>query len=181
MARGSTVRATFDFLRQTYGQAMLDAILATMDRDASQLLSAARTTDFLPYDQVRALWRSADARLRGAHPLWMEEAGAFAIASLGQRLYGGLLRKSTPEEFLTQSTFVYQLYYSQGELQPVEIEPGRAVLRLVGFSGDSLFCRRQTGGIASAIRIAGGNQVRVDHVRCTAEGDAYCEWEMLWR
>jgi predicted hydrocarbon binding protein len=55
------------------------------------------------------------------------------------------------------------------------------VLRLVGFEhGSPFFCRRQTGGLAQAVAIAGGERPRVRHVRCALEGDAFCEWELRW-
>jgi hypothetical protein len=111
----------------------------------------------------------------------MEQAGAFAIDSLGQQLYGGLLRKSSPMEFITQSVSLFRLYYAPGDMVPVELEGSRAVARLVDFPAiGPLFCRRQTGGLRRATELAGGKQVRVTHVRCEHEGDAYCEWELRW-
>jgi hypothetical protein len=55
------------------------------------------------------------------------------------------------------------------------------VLRLVGFDpADRTFCRRQTGGLLCSIQLAGGTQGSVRHVRCSVEGDAFCEWELRW-
>lgn len=179
-ARGSTVLATLNYLRATWGDDMLEAILATLgERGAA--LRRARTTDFLPYEEVHALWESADARLAQREPHWMEHAGMFSIESLGQELYGGLLRKATPAEFITQAIQPFRLYYSPGTIIPVELEAGRAVLRLVGFDAKGpLFCRRQIGGLRVALRLAGGHNVRVRHVRCVFEDDACCEWEVRW-
>jgi hypothetical protein len=180
-ARGSTVHATFAFIRETYGAAVLDTILDTLDAGVRAILERAAMTDELPYEHLLTLWRSADEALRGRDPDWMEEAGAFAIESLGQQLYGGLLRKSSPMEFITQSVSLFRLYYAPGDMVPVELEGSRAVARLVDFPAiGPLFCRRQTGGLRRATELAGGKQVRVTHVRCEHEGDAYCEWELRW-
>ena len=82
---------------------------------------------------------------------------------------------------MTQSVSLFQLYYGPGDMVAVEVEPVRAVLRLVGFpSADVLFCRRQSGGLRRAAELAGGHGVRVAHVRCEHDGDAYCEWEVRW-
>jgi hypothetical protein len=182
LARGSTVQATMDFIRRSHGDAALESILATLGEERRSLLLAADKTGYVPYDLLLALWQAADGRLATAQPDWMEQAGAFAISSLGQELYGGLLRKTSPLEFVTQSVSVYKLYYSQGDMELVQVEPGRAVIRLVGFDTlGPLFCRRQTGGLRSAAELAGGVEVRVKHVRCAFEGDAFCEWEVRWR
>lgn len=180
-ARGSTVLATLNYLRATYGDDMLDSILDSLGAEQGDALRRARTTDFLPYERVHALWQSADDRLHTRDPEWMEQAGSFAIESLGQELYAGLLRKASPAEFVTQAIQPFRLYYSPGNLEPVELEAGRAVLRLVGFDPRGpLFCRRQNGGLKVAMRLAGGHDVRVRHVRCVFEQDAYCEWEVRW-
>jgi len=181
MARGSTVYATLGFIRDAYGNATLDAIMGTLDGDLRRRIEQAAMTDELPYELLLAVWRAADEMLRGRDTRWMERAGAFAIESLGQQLYGGLLRKASPAEFVTQSVSLFQLYYAPGDMVAVEVEVGRAVLRLVGFPAiGSLFCERQTGGLRRAAELAGGEGVRVTHVRCEHDGDAYCEWEVRW-
>ena len=180
-ARGSTARATVEFIRGAYGEAALESVLARLDGAVRREVMRAETTGELPYETLLALWRAAEQVLAGAHPGWAEEAGAFAIGSIGQQLYGGLLRKASPVEFVTQSVSLFQLYYAPGDMVAVEAEPGRAVLRLVGFDAlDPVFCRRQTGGLLRATELAGGKQPRVKHVRCANEGDAYCEWELRW-
>ena len=50
------------------------------------------------------------------------------------QLYSGILRKSNPIEFLTQSVSLFRLYYRPGDMEVVYEAPGTAVLRLVGFS-----------------------------------------------
>lgn len=169
------------FIRDAYGAPTLDAIMEKLDADSRTRIERAAMTDELPYALLLAVWRSADEVLRGRDAQWMEQAGAFAIDSLGQQLYGGLLRKASPMEFVTQSVSLFRLYYAPGDIVPVEVEPSRAVLRLVDFPAiGPLFCRRQTGGLHRATEIAGGKEVRVTHVRCEHEGDAYCEWELRW-
>lgn len=180
-ARGSTVHATFAFIRDRYGAAMLDAILDKLEPDARTRLERAAMTDELPYEQLLAVWRLADETLGGRDADWMEQAGAYAIDSLGQQLYGGLLRKASPSEFINQSVSLFRLYYAPGDMVKVELDASRAVVRLVDFPAiGPLFCRRQTGGLRRATELAGGKAVRVTHVRCQHEGDAYCEWELRW-
>ena len=87
-----------------------------------------------------------------------------------------------PLEFLTQRISLFRLYYQPGDMEVVEQSPGRAVLRLVDWDeADALFCRRQTGGLQRAVELAGGAQPAARHVRCAAEGDAFCEWELTWK
>ena len=181
LARGSTAQATLDYIRSAHGEEAARAILARLGSAERKQLETAGTTGYISYDRLTALWKAADAHLGESHPEWVEDAGAFAIESLGQRLYGGLLHKASPIEFVTQSVSLFNLYYPQGTMEPVEVEKGRAVLRLTDFDAPGrLFCGRQTGGLREATRIAGGREVRARHVRCVSEGDAFCEWEVRW-
>lgn len=180
-AKGSVARSTVDFIRAQAGEAALAAVLSRLDDDVRARLLGAEPTAELPYADLQALWRSAEAELAPRDPEWMERAGAHSIESLGVHLYGGILRKRSPQEFLTQSISLFRLYYHPGDMEVVYEAAGEAVLRLVGFdAGTPLFCRRQTGGLRMALAIAGGGKARTRHVRCALEGDAFCEWELRW-
>lgn len=182
VTKGATVRATLSYIEASLGAEEVAAVLAMLPRELRDRLAGVDSTAEVPYGDLVALWRAADARLRGRDPEWMERSGAHSIESTGVRLYSGILRKRSPHEFLTQSVSLFQLYYAPGDMEVVEEEGTRAVLRLTGFdSQDALFCRRQTGGLRQALLLAGGEAPRVKHVRCVHAGDAFCEWELTWQ
>lgn len=182
IAKGSTIHTTLDFLQQEGGAELRDRVRARLADDVRARVDAARPTDELPLDLAVTLWRAADQELGGEDPGWIDRAGAYAIASTGQQRYGGILHKATPSEFLTQGVSLFQLYYHPGNMEVVEEQPGRIVLRLIDFDvPDRLFCARQTGGLRQTLLIAGGEQPTARHVRCTLDGDAFCEWQLTWR
>jgi hypothetical protein len=180
-AKGSTIRSTLAYVAEAAGSDVLERALARLAGDVRSMVVAAQATDELPFDVTVALWNAVDAELGPADPHWIEKSGAYSIQSTGVQLYSGILKKSTPLEFLTQGISLFRLYYHPGDMQVVEQDDARAVLRLVGFDhGTPLFCRRQTGGLHRALALAGGGAPAVRHVRCRIEGDAFCEWEMRW-
>ncbi len=181
IAKGSTLRTTLDFLEVEGGATVRDRVLARLDVAQRERVCATLPTEEIPLELAVALWRAADQEIGGADPEWIERAGAHSIASSGQQLYRGILRKATPAQFLTQGVSLFQLYYHPGNMEVVEENPGRAVLRLIDFEvTDRLFCRRQTGGLRQALVIAGGERAAARHVRCTLDGDGFCEWELTW-
>ncbi len=180
-AKGATVRGTLAFLERLAGGDEVDALLSTLAPSDAASLRAVQPTDDIAYERVVRLWEAADDRLGTPHPDWAERAGGYSIESLGMQLYGGILRKPSPSDFLTQSVSLFRLFYSPGDMTVVHEEPASAVLRLVGFDPrTTVFCRRQVGGLARALALAGGESPHVRHVRCTLMGDAFCEWEMRW-
>ena len=181
-AKGSVIRSTLEFLRAEPGSDTVADVLARLGADERARIERADATVEIPYALVRELWEAADAVVRERDPEWSERAGAFSIRSTGVQLYSGILRKSNPIEFLTQSVSLFRLFYRPGDMEVVFAEPGAAVLRLVGFdAGTRLFCQRQTGGLRLALALAGGTAAAARHVRCVTEGDAFCEWELAWQ
>lgn len=181
MAKGAALHATLEYL-DSRADGSRARVMASLDEAVREQIERSARSGEVPYALLVALWNAADTELRAADPMWMEEAGGFSITARGTQMYGGILRKNNPHEFLTQSVSLFQLFYRPGDMQVVDEGPGRAVLRLDGFDAvTTLFCRRQTGGLSAAIAIAGGDDPVVRHVRCAVEGDPFCEWELRWK
>ena len=180
-AKGSTVRSTLAFLRAEQGDDQVARVLHSLPPVTRDRLTLAEPTEELPFVLVRELWEAVDTLLGAGDPKWSERAGSYSIESAGVQFYGGILRKSNPTEFLTQSVSLFRLFYRPGDMEVVLAAPGSAVLRLIGCEpGTRLFCQRQTGGLRRALTLAGGASPRARHVRCVLEGDAFCEWELGW-
>jgi hypothetical protein len=180
LAKGSTLRSTLRYVEAEHGAPQAQAVLERLPAELRAQVEGAAATEEVPVERLRALWEAVEATIGRGDPGWPEKSGAYSIQSLGVQLYGGILRKRDPLEFLSQPVSLFRLYYQPGNMEVVEEEAGRAVLRLVGFPGDPVFCRRQTGGLLRAVELAGGVRPSVRHVRCAVEGDAFCEWELRW-
>lgn len=181
VAKGSALNATLDYIASAAGEFALQRIMDALPANVRMQISNVAATDEISFDLLIAVWEAADPVMRAHDPEWMEKAGAHSIESMGAQLYGGIIRKGSPLEFLTQPIKLFRLYYHSGNMEMVEQDDGRAILRLVGFDQpNALFCRRQTGGLRRALELAGGNRASARHVRCVAEGDAFCEWELKW-
>lgn len=181
VAKAPALLATIDYVEAAYGRELLEQVMESMPAEQRSRIERVAATDEIPFSLLLGLWRSVDRVVKGHDAEWMEKAGAHSIESLGTQLYGGIVRKASPSQFLNQPIKLFRLYYHSGDMQIVEEAVGRAVIRLVDFDEpDVLFCRRQTGGLRRALEIAGGKSARVKHVRCANEGDAFCEWEMAW-
>ena len=177
VAKGAALLATLDFVERHYGTATVAGVLENVPAGIAEVQATAE----IPFHMLLELWHAIDRAIGAQDPAWMEKAGAHSIDSMGTQLYGGIVRKATPSQFLNQPIKLFRLYYHSGDMRIVEEAAGCAVIRLVDFDEpDALFCRRQTGGLQQALRLAGGGTARVRHVRCANEGDAFCEWELTW-
>jgi hypothetical protein len=181
VAKGSTLHSTIALVRSLSGDDGVERVLACLGAHLPADLEAAGATDEVPLGRLLALWRAVDDELGPDHPDWPERSGAFAIDAFGVQLYAGILLKKSPEDFLTQRVSLFRLFYHPGNMEVVRVDEGHAVLRLVDFDPmQPAFCRRQTGGLLRSVQLAGGPGAAVRHVRCSLEGDAFCEWELRW-
>ncbi len=182
-ARGSTIMATLEFLSAEKGAPVVKKALDRLSKDDRAHIESVVATEEVPMALPTRLWRAVDAEIGAEDPGWAERAGAFSIQLRGVQSYGGIIKKTTPAEFLTQQVSLFNLYYHGGDMAVVDEGNNQAILRLQGMDTadrDQLFCRRQTGGLERALSIAGGRSARVRHVRCAIEGDAFCEWDVRW-
>ncbi|MCU0624407.1 MAG: hypothetical protein MUF53_11195 [Gemmatimonadaceae bacterium] len=181
-AKGATLRGTLAWLDGAMGSlAARRLVQKALGRPEASGLAAVGATAEVEYATLVRLWTAIDAALGASRSGWAADAGAHSITSVGQQLYGGILAKRSPAEFLLQSVSLFQLFYRPGDMTVVESRDGYAVLRLEGFDPiTGLFCERLRGGLVAALGAAGGAQGRVRHVRCALEGDAFCEWELRW-
>ena len=99
MARGSTLCMTMDFLAVECSPADIAEIVASAQAGLAPPRFHHQCHGRCPVPRGMELWRSADRTLRDRDPQWVERAGAFAIEKAGQRLYRGLLQRSSPLEF----------------------------------------------------------------------------------
>jgi hypothetical protein len=182
-ARGSTILATLEFLSSEKSPGVVKKVLDRLSKEDRVAIESVSPTDEVLLSLPSRLWHAVDAEIGETDPGWAERAGAFSISLRGVQSYGGIIKKTTPKEFLTQQVSLFNLYYHGGDMAVVEEAGNRATLRLSGLNTDgrdTLFCRRQTGGLEKALSIAGGKSARVRHVRCAIEGDAFCEWDVRW-
>ncbi len=180
-AKGSVLQATLDFITHDVGAEVLQRILDRLPEKTRAEVARAGATDEVPVPVAYALWHAVDEVLGRGDPGWVERAGAHSIESTGMQLYGGIVRKPTPHDFLAQRISLFRLFYRSGQMEVVQRGDGFAVLRLVDFEPvDHLFCRRQTGGLRRVLELAGGGKPSARHVRCVLDGDAFCEWELKW-
>lgn len=176
--------ATLEFLASEKSPTIVRKVLDRLTKEERAVISSVTATEEVPMSLPSKLWRAVDAEIGSTDTDWAERAGAFSIQLRGVQSYGGILKKTTPGEFLTQQVSLFNLYYHGGDMAVVEQASNRAILRLSGMSTDDrdqLFCRRQTGGLERALSISGGRSARVRHVRCAVEGDAFCEWDVRWK
>jgi hypothetical protein len=181
MTRASALQSTMEYVERALDAAGRDAILATLPPAERNIVEGASAQDEVPYDIALRLWRAIDAILGPRDGQWMEQMGAYAIQRAADHIGDVFLHRPSPLAFITQQVPLFRLYYRPGDMVVLDHGATHAIIRLVGFEPkDPLFCRRFTGGWTAALQITGGRDVVIRHLRCSCEGDLFCEWTLRW-
>ncbi|WP_257454015.1 TIGR02265 family protein [Archangium lipolyticum] len=91
------------------------------------------------------------------------------------------IRKGDPHFLLSHAPEIYRLYYAVGSRTYEKAGARSAVLRTVGAeSVTEADCLTIIGWHQRAIEMSGGRDVRVDHPKCRARGNGYCEYLCSW-
>jgi hypothetical protein len=178
---GLALRNSLEHLQRVATAEERDAIMDALPEADRELLRHPGEHEEVPYAVALRLWRSTERVLAQRDPQWMERMGVAAVQAIDVQLGADLVRRDAPLGFLTRQIPLFRLYYRPGDMILIDHGPGHAVVRLVGFDPeDPLFCRRFTGAWDAAVRMNGGRDVTVRHLRCTCEGDMFCEWLLRW-
>jgi len=181
MTHASALRSTMEYVEREVDAAGREAILAMLPSAERKIIESVSAQDEVPYEITLHLWRAIDATLGPRDAQWMEHMGAYAIRRAADRIGDVFLHRPSPRAFITQQVPLFRLYYRPGDMVVLDHGPNHAIIRLVGFEPDDpLFCRRFTGGWTEALQISGGRDVVIRHLRCTCEGDLFCEWTLRW-
>ena len=125
VAKGSALLATLGFVKDQFGSAVLQQIVDRLPAAEQEIIRSASATREIAFSLLLDVWRASDAVLRVRDHEWMERAGAHSIDSMGTQLYGGIVRKATPLEFLNQRIRLVEVDQAQyGPAGWPETRPG---------------------------------------------------------
>lgn len=91
---------------------------------------------------------------------------------------GAVLKLATPKRLLNRARTLWSTYADFGDVEVLEMEDGRARLRIYGFPKHEHFCRTLEGLFEGLVERAGGSDVdvrEVDH-----DVDHGCVFEGTW-
>jgi diguanylate cyclase (GGDEF)-like protein len=168
-------------LRQSSGEQMVQAVLerAGVDYTPSFLDDPG---NWIWYSEAVALFEAAVA-LTGDERL-PQRVGEDAVRQHAGSPVATLLRGlGSPEAVYEQLTVGVTKFSTVTEMHPVEVSPGRAVVRArarEGFGHHQHMCAWRIGLLSTPTVLFGLAPARVAHPECALRGDEHCVYEMSW-
>jgi diguanylate cyclase (GGDEF)-like protein len=168
-------------LRQTSGDQMVRDVLdrAGVTYEPAFLDDPA---NWIWYEEACALFEAAVA-LTGDDRL-PQRVGEDAVRQHAGSPVATILRGlGSPQAVYEQLTVAVTKFSTVTELHPVEVSPGRAVVRAQarhGFGHHPHMCAWRVGLLSTPTALFGLAPARVDHAECALRGDEHCVYVMTW-
>ena len=182
--KGSALKSSLVFIQEKLGQEGLHHIVQELSAsDAEILTSPILQSSWYEFTILLSLMTVAEKKLPregGNSPTW--NLGRFSAEYGLKTLYRIFFKVADPHFIIGKATQVYATFYDSGEMRLISSDHGSATVRLAGFNQPhTLFCERLMGWMQRTVELSGGSSVQLEHPRCLARGDRFCEYVAIWK
>jgi hypothetical protein len=181
--KGTAVSASVAYLRNRLGEEGFDRLLQTLPEDPRASFSrTVLESTWYEFGHLLILMRAAESQVAlppGRSLAW--DMGRFSAEHGLNTVYRMFFKMADPSYIVKRASHLFPAYYDSGEMRLVTQDSSGAVIRIAGFREPCTeFCDRMQGWMERTIELTGSKHVQLEHPRCAARGDAYCEYRGLW-
>jgi uncharacterized protein (TIGR02265 family) len=179
--KGGLLRARFLFVVMNHGLEAWARVLATLNEEDRELLKEIVIDDWYALGLLDAVDRAIAAELGGAPDAVYEALGAFSAISSLSGPYSSLLNPDV-HSFLRQSALIHHAYQDFGAASYEPLSETSGLLKIdYAQAPPPSFCTSGTAYFRHALELCGAHAAQITHTRCTARGDAACEFYITWQ
>ena len=179
--KGAALKSSIKFLTEKFGAEKYAEIVKTMSLEDQALLRTLLPHHWVPVQCMVNLMRAA-AKVTGQDARKLAfELGQFSAEDGLTTIYKLFFKVGSPEFILGRAAKVWRNFYDASEMTLHHSVPGHVNVRISGMPlKDEVFCERIHGWLHKAT-VMMGYQPEIGHPKCTAKGDAYCEYAIDWK
>jgi hypothetical protein len=178
--KGIAVLSALGFLRESFGAAAADAVLAELPPEAqARIRTSCRDASWHPIEDLSALMTIAKGRLAPGDPDFLRKLGRHSGA-LERAKAGFDVMLKDPATTMRLGPVAWKSFYEPGDLEIIVIGATECLARIRGFPATRPVCERLEGaleGLLSTPELA----AEVREEACVARGDPCCQLRIAWR
>jgi len=179
--KGTAVDASLRYVRERFGEATLDRVLAALpEADRAALGHGVLASSWYPMAAFLRFMQEAERQLGPQESDLLRRMGRASSDYALRGIYKIFFKVGSPEFIIARAAPVFSSYYDTGQMKVVESVPGHAEMELIGFGGAREFCERVHGWMERTLELSGARNVRLAHTACVHRGEAVCRFEAIW-
>ena len=180
--KGVALISRLDLLKTSYGQEGLDAVLAAMKPQNSELLNNVLFSGWYDAEIYKDLNKSIKKVLGPKEPMIMEKIGELTAEASMKGVYSAKLKENNVRLTLDRAASLWRAFHDSGDLEiEVSETENRAIMRVKDYPlPHKEFCDNLVGWGRRLISLSGGENAQLKEVRCVCKGAPYCEMIATW-
>ena len=181
LAKGTIFLNARAFVTRRFGAEAWSALVSSLPSHAREALAEIVAMGWYDAGLQPAVYSAMQARLGRGEPTVLRELARFAADEDLHGIYRMFLRFASPGYVLEKGMAYWSRFQSTGEWSVDRASSTRAMAVLRGFStADAAVCHYLAAYMTRMMELAGARDVRVEHVRCRARGEADCAFDGAW-
>jgi len=181
--KGGLLRARFLFVLLNHGADVWARILASLPEAERESLKEIGIDNWYPLATLDMIDRAIAAQLgeSGNEDEVFDRLGEFSATSSLSGPYSSLINPDI-HSFLSQSAMIHHAYqdFGKASYEPLSETSGLLTIEYENAPPPS-FCASGSTYFRHAVELCGARSARVTHTRCSARGDAVCEFYFTWQ
>lgn len=180
--KGRALIDTVAVVRERYGQAALDELVATLDPEAQEILrGSVLANDWYPLDVMTSFMVAGVKMHSGGDEGVIVARSERVIEKQLGGIYRIFVRLGSPEFIIKRLGAIQQTYFEGVEVAPRLVEDRRAVVRYAGFEPQHRIMEPAIVGFyRKALQLSGAKDVTARITRPLSDGKGYLEVEIAW-
>ena len=181
--KGGLLRARFLFVLLNHGADVWARILATLPEAERESVKEIGIDNWYPLATLDLIDRAIAAQLGESEneDEVFDRLGEFSATSSLSGPYSSLINPDI-HSFLSQSAMIHHAYQDFGKASYEPLSETSGLLTIAYENAPPLsFCASGSTYFRHAVELCGARSARVTHTRCSARGDAVCEFYFTWQ
>jgi hypothetical protein len=177
--KGIMFAARHRFLKEQFGEAELEAVLARLSRKTRGYAELPLAGSWYEFASLVEFDRAIHDRLGPRHPNALAMVGAASAAYGIGRVYRAL-DSAELMKFLEGIPLFHEQYQKYGRVECTPTPRGAQMAYFDYVCYSPVFCASAIGFFLEAILRHGGREPRVAELKCTCRGEGVCLYDLRW-
>jgi len=178
--KGTKIRSKIDFVKNEFGNATADRVMASLSTDDRSLLGFVVDLGWYEMELYERLVGAIVEVAADGDEGVLDRIGAYGADDLSQHAYSAYYRSGDPETVLSKMIPIHSSLNDPGEMEIVKQQERRLSLIVKAPRSSLLNCRVANAFYKRSVELCGVANVSVVETKCSGNNDPYCEFEISW-
>ena len=178
--KGTKITSKLKFLREEYGDAMVEMVVASLEPGDQVLLGAIVDLGWYDLSLYETLVGAIVEVAGKGHEHILERIGRHSAGELSQHAYKVYYRSGDPETVLQKMVPVHTSLNDPGKMEVAKHRNRKLSVVVSEPRGSLLHCKVARAFYQRSVELCGVSNVVVTEARCSGKGDAVCEFVISW-